>query len=139
MPPCRTAITRNVPAVLPAVYKPPAVIDPPVSEYVTDTAEVLPSLIRPTVVNCCVAPVVRDTLAGVSSTAVNVGAGTVIVTLEVSALVPPCCVAMTRNVPASGAGGVQAATRDRAAGGGPVDAHAGGAAITHAADRGELL
>ena len=80
----------NVPAVLPAVYNPPAVIVPPVSEKFTDTLEVLPSLMRPTAENCWVALVVSDTLEGVSSMAVNVGAGAEIVTLEVSASVPPC-------------------------------------------------
>ena len=88
--PCRTAITRNVPAVLPAVYKPARRDRAARLRIFTDTADVLPSLIRPTAENCWVAPVVSDTVEGVSSMAVNVGAGAEIVTLDVSASVPPC-------------------------------------------------
>ena len=73
---------------------------PPVSLQVTLTLVALPSLIRPSAVNCCVAPARSDALAGVTSTAVSVGAGAVIVTLDVSAFVSPCCTAITRNVPA---------------------------------------
>ena len=45
--PCRTAITRNVPAVSPAVYSPVPETVPPVADQVTVTLVVLLSLIRP--------------------------------------------------------------------------------------------
>ena len=55
--------------MLPAVYSPPVVIVPPVALQVTVTLDVLLSLIRPTAVNCCVAPAATDAVAGVTSTA----------------------------------------------------------------------
>ena len=42
--PCRTAITRYVPGVLPAVYIPPDVIDPPVAVQFTAMLLLEPSL-----------------------------------------------------------------------------------------------
>ena len=79
-------------------------IVPPVADQVTASAAVLPSLILPCAVNCCLAPVASRAVAvaGVSTTEDNVGAvvGAVIVALAVSALVSPCRTAITRNVPA---------------------------------------
>ncbi len=57
LPPCCTAMTRKLPAVLPAVYSPPLVMLPPVALYVTAGAVVLPSLHTPLTANCCVAAV----------------------------------------------------------------------------------
>ena len=102
VPPCCTAITRYVPAALPAVYQPVLVTVPPVAAYVTATLVVELSLIRPTALNCCVFPPASVTLAGLSSIAVSVtpGGGVAIVTWAVSALISPMRTAMTRNVPA---------------------------------------
>ena len=100
VPPCWVAITRNVPAVAPAVYAPVPETVPPVADQFTLTLDVLPSDMRPIAENCCPAPGDRFTLEGVTSTPVNVGAAGVMVTTDVSALVPPCWVAMTRKLPA---------------------------------------
>ena len=67
-----------------------------VAVYFIMTLVVVPSLIRPTAVNCCVAPAASEAFAGATSTAVSVGAGAVMVTLEVSAFVSPCRTAITR-------------------------------------------
>ena len=74
-------------------------IVPPVALHVTLTLVALPLLSRPRAVNCWVAPAATDVLAGVTSTAVKVGAGAVMVTLDVSAMVSPCRTAITRKVP----------------------------------------
>ena len=100
VPPCCTAIARNVPVPVPAVKRPPLVMLPPVADQFTVMLDVLPLLIRPTAVNCCVAPVLRFAEAGEISTAVRVGAVALMVMVEVSAWVPPCRTAIARKVPA---------------------------------------
>ena len=65
-------------------------IVPPVADQVTVTPDVLLSDMRPIAENCCAPPGARLTLVGESSTRVSVGAAGVMVTVEVSALVPPC-------------------------------------------------
>ena len=88
VPPCCTAITRNVPAVLPAVYSPAVETVPPVALHVTAVVFVLPSLILPAALNCCVLLTPSDTVAGVTTTDDNVGVAGVGV---VAAVPAPAC------------------------------------------------
>src|SRR5512142_720317 len=96
-PPLCFAITRNVPVVFPAVYSPLELIVPPVADQVTLIATESPALVRPEAPNCCVAPTASVTEAGTITSCTTGGA--VIVTVAVSARVPPVCFAITRNVP----------------------------------------
>ena len=73
---------------------------PPVADQVTVTLEVLLSDMRPMAENCCAPPGRQVHGRGRDLDRTRVGAAGVIVTVEVSAFVPPCCVAITRNVPA---------------------------------------
>ena len=50
--PWRTAMTRNVPSVLPAVKRPEPLMVPPVADQFTFTGVVVPLLIRPVAANC---------------------------------------------------------------------------------------
>src|SRR5690349_11793310 len=56
VPLCWVAITWNVPVVVPAVYSPPALIVPPVAEYVTVGTVDEPSLQVPETANWLVLP-----------------------------------------------------------------------------------
>ena len=90
----------------------------------------LPSLIFPAAVNCCVAPAATDAVAGVTSTADSVGAGTVIVTSAVSALVPPAA-RRSRDSPRRGPRLVEPGRGHRPAGGGIGHRHRPRAPVTH--------
>src|SRR5262249_35262144 len=64
LPETLCAITLKVPALLPAVYRPPASIDPPVAVQVTGTVTRDPSLRIPSAVKTCVCATVRVTESG---------------------------------------------------------------------------
>ena len=65
------AITRYVPALCPAVYKPAAEMVPPVAEYATVTATLSPFFFLPYAANCSVFPTVTEAVAGVRITCVS--------------------------------------------------------------------
>ena len=77
----------------------PAVMVPPVAEYVTFGAAVVPSLHHPVTVNCRVAPGAKVAAAGARMTRVRVGGGTETVTVELSGRSPAAVATMTLNVP----------------------------------------
>jgi hypothetical protein len=69
------AMTRNVPAVVPAVYLPEDPIVPPVADQVTATLRVEPSENRPVAVKSARSPGAKVSSDGVSTTAVSVECG----------------------------------------------------------------
>jgi hypothetical protein len=84
------AVMMNVPALLGAVYRPPAEIEPPVADHVTAVLE-LPLTVA---VNCCDPPVVSDAEAGEIATA-TVAAAPTLTAAEADWLVSAMLVAVT--------------------------------------------
>jgi hypothetical protein len=89
VPPECATITRYVPPVVGAVYRPVEVIIPPVAEYVTGGNVVAPVLQFAVAANCCVAPAftvaVFGLIVSVVSWAVGVVVGAETITAAVSA------------------------------------------------------
>ncbi len=101
VPPCWVTMTRKLPGAAPAVYRPLAVIVPPVAEYVTEGTVAEPSLQVPATANWRLAPGAKATAAGVRMTPVRLGGGGETLTTDVSARSPAAEATMTRYVPSA--------------------------------------
>jgi hypothetical protein len=69
------AMTRKVPALVPAVNNPAVVMVPPVAVNTTSTATLSPAVVRPKAVNCRVADGARVAVPGFSVTDPSAGGG----------------------------------------------------------------